>query len=101
MYSFFVSSETEKPWIKVRPLDPQLEPKNLASLKVEVGRRWNQLYLLDILKEGDLRIGFTPLFKSPTPFEILPREILQKRIKPPLSFNNSKISTENPRILFH
>jgi hypothetical protein len=56
------------------------------------------LYLPDILKEGDLRIGFTPLFKSPTPFEVLPREILQKRIKPPQSFNNSKISTENPLI---
>jgi TnpA family transposase len=69
-----------KPWIKVSPLDPQPEPKNLASLKVEVGRRWNQLYLLDILKEADLRIGFTSLFKSPTPFEKLPREILQKRL---------------------
>ncbi len=69
-----------KPWIKVSPLDPQPEPKNLAILKVEVGRRWNQLYLLDILKEADLRIGFTSLFKSPTPFEKLPREILQKRL---------------------
>jgi TnpA family transposase len=69
-----------RPWIKVSPLDPQPEPKNLASLKVEVGRRWNQLYLLDILKEADLRIGFTFLFKSPTPFEKLPREILQKRL---------------------
>ena len=69
-----------KPWIKVTPVDPQPEPKNLASLKAEVGRRWNQLYLLDMLKEGDLRIGFTPLFKSPTPHEILPREILQRRL---------------------
>jgi TnpA family transposase len=69
-----------KPWIKVSPLDPQPEPKNLASLKAEVGRRWSQLYLLDMLKEADLRIGFTPLFKSPTPFEKLPREILQKRL---------------------
>jgi hypothetical protein len=33
-----------------------------------------------MLKEGDLRIGFTPLFKSPTPHEILPREILQRRL---------------------
>ncbi|MCE8429689.1 MAG: Tn3 family transposase [Candidatus Methanoperedens sp.] len=69
-----------KPWIKVSPLDAQPEPKNLASLKVEVGRRWNQLYLLDILKEADLRIGFTHLFKSPTLLEKLPREILQKRL---------------------
>lgn len=69
-----------RPWIKVSPLDPQPEPKNLASLKVEVGKRWNQLYLLDILKEADLRIGFTHLFKSPTTIEKLPREILQKRL---------------------
>ncbi len=69
-----------KPWIKVSPLDPQPEPKNLASLKAEVGRRWSQVYLLDILKEADLRIGFTPLFKSSTPHEILSREILQKRL---------------------
>jgi len=69
-----------KPWIKVTPVDPQPEPKNLAGLKAEVGRRWNQLYLLDMLKEGDLRIGFTPLFKSPTPHEILPRDILQRRL---------------------
>jgi hypothetical protein len=64
----------------VTPVDKQPEPKNLATLKAEVGRRWNQLYLLDMLKEGDLRIGFTTLFKSPTPHEILPREILQRRL---------------------
>lgn len=69
-----------RPWIKVSPLDPQPEPKNLASLKIEVVRQWNQLYLLDILKEADLRIGFTHLFKSPTLLEKLPREILQKRL---------------------
>jgi hypothetical protein len=65
--------------IKVSPLDPQPEPKNLAILKVEVGRRWNQLYLLDILKEADLRIGFTSLFKSPTPFEELNSDFLKSR----------------------
>ena len=31
-------------------------------------------------QRGLLRIGFTPLFKSPTPHEILPREILQRRL---------------------
>jgi TnpA family transposase len=75
-----ITIKNGKPWIKVTPVDPQPEPRNLAGLKAEVGRRWNQLYLLDMLKEGDLRIGFTPLFKSPTPHEILPREILQRRL---------------------
>ncbi len=75
-----ITRKQGKPWIKVTPVEPQPEPKNLAGLKAEVGRRWNQLYLLDMLKEGDLRIGFTPLFKSPTSHEILPREILQRRL---------------------
>ncbi len=69
-----------KPWIKVTPLDPQPEPRNLASLKAEVGTRWSQVYLLDMLKEADLRIGFTTLFKSPTSHEILPRDALQVRL---------------------
>lgn len=69
-----------KPWIKVTPLDPQPEPKNLAALKAEVGKRWSQIFLLDMLKEADLRIGFTRLFKSPASHEVLPREILQIRL---------------------
>src|SRR5438132_2029473 len=35
--------------------------------------------LLDILKEADLRIGFTQHFKSPATRETLDRETLQKR----------------------
>ncbi len=69
-----------KPWIKVSPLDPQPEPRNLTGLKTEVGNRWSQVYLLDILKEADLRIGFTNLFKSPTSHEILSSETLQIRL---------------------
>ena len=33
-----------------------------------------------MLKEADLRIGFTNLFKSPTSHEILPRDTLQVRL---------------------
>ena len=62
------------------PLDPQPEPKNLAALKAEVGKRWQQIYLLDMLKEADIRIGFTNLFKTPTSHEILSRDILQIRL---------------------
>jgi TnpA family transposase len=75
-----VTKKNGKPWIKLSPVDPQPEPANLTGLKVEVGRRWNQLYLLDMLKEADLRIGFTAFLKSPTPHEVLPREILQRRL---------------------
>jgi TnpA family transposase len=69
-----------KAWIKVSPLNPQPEPKNLAALKAEVGKRWQQIYLLDMLKEADIRIGFTNLFKTPTSHEILSRDILQIRL---------------------
>jgi TnpA family transposase len=75
-----ITRKNGKPWIKVTQVDPQPEPKNLASLKAEIGRRWSQVYLLDMLKEADLRIGFTTLFKSPTPHEILSRKILQIRL---------------------
>jgi TnpA family transposase len=36
--------------------------------------------LLDILKETDLRVGFTRQFKSPTAWEVLDRDVLQKRL---------------------
>ncbi|MGC1951140.1 MAG: Tn3 family transposase [Gammaproteobacteria bacterium] len=75
-----ITKRNGKPWIKVTPLEPQPEPKHLTALKAEVGRRWEQVYLLDILKETDLRLGFTRLLKSPTPQEALPRETLQIRL---------------------
>jgi len=67
-------------WIQLTPLDPQPEPPYLASLKGEVGRRWSMTSLLDILKEADLRIGFTNRFKSLGTREILDRATLQKRL---------------------
>ena len=36
--------------------------------------------LLDILKEADLRLGFTRHFHSPATREVLARDILQKRL---------------------
>jgi Tn3 transposase DDE domain/Domain of unknown function (DUF4158) len=75
-----ITKKNGRQWIKLTPVDPQPEPKNLVSLKAEIGSRWKQLYLLDMLKEGDLRVGFTSLLKSPTPHENLPREILRRRL---------------------
>jgi hypothetical protein len=67
-------------WIKVSPLTPQPEPPNLLALKAEVARRWPMTNLLDVLKETDLRVGFTEAFHSPTPREHLDRVELQCRI---------------------
>ena len=45
--------------IVVSPLDAQPEPPNLPHLKAEIARRWPMTSLLDMLKEADLRVGFT------------------------------------------
>jgi TnpA family transposase len=75
-----ITERNDKPWIKVAKLKPQPEPKNLVVLKAEIGRRWGQLFLLDVFKEAALRTGFPNLFKSPALYETLPRETLQIRL---------------------
>jgi len=66
--------------IKVSPLTPQPEPPNLLALKADVACRWPMTNLLDVLKETDLRVGFTRAFHSPTPREHLDRDELQYRL---------------------
>jgi hypothetical protein len=63
-------------WIKLSPLAAQPEPQNLLALKSEIGRRWPMTSLLDVLKETDLRLGFTQAFRSATAFESLDRATL-------------------------
>ncbi len=72
--------KNKKSWIKLSPLNPQDEPVNLVRLKAEITRRWPMTSLLDILKETDLRVGFSEQFKSASTREILDRDILQKRL---------------------
>jgi TnpA family transposase len=67
-------------WIKLSPLLSQPEPANLVALKEEIARRWPMTSLLDMLKETDLRVGFTHLFRSPTAWENLDRDTLQYRL---------------------
>ncbi len=66
--------------IVLTPSDPQPEPVQLLRLKTEVGRRWPMTSLLDVLKETDLRVGFTEAFKSLGSRENLDRETLQHRL---------------------
>jgi TnpA family transposase len=67
-------------WIKVSPLTAEEEPLGLARLKAEVASRWGMNNLLDILKEADLRLGFTDIFKTAAVREQLERPVLQKRL---------------------
>ena len=66
--------------IRLSPLKPRPEPPNLGRLKGEVGRRWAATSLLDILKEADLRVGFTGAFASAATREILDGATLQRRL---------------------
>jgi len=66
--------------ISVTPLERQPEPAGLVALKAEIGRRWPMTGLLDMLKEADLRLGFTRAFRTVTDHENLPRSVLQERL---------------------
>jgi hypothetical protein len=66
--------------IHLSPLEPQPEPPQLVQLKAEVLRRWPMTSLLDMLKETDLRVGFTAAFQSLATREILDYEIRQPRL---------------------
>jgi TnpA family transposase len=72
--------ETGKGRICLSPLTAVPDPPHLNALKAEVNRRWPLTGLLDMFKESDLRVGFTEVFKSPTPWEKLDRETLQRRL---------------------
>jgi TnpA family transposase len=66
--------------IALAPLEKQAEPEGLIALKAEIGRRWPMTNLLDMLKEADLRIGFTDAFRTVTEHENLGRAALQERL---------------------
>ena len=75
-----LSSKKEKGWLKVTPLSKQPEPPNLAKLTAAIVRLWPMTNLLDILKETELRIGFSEAFRSVGQREILAPEVLQRRL---------------------
>lgn len=67
-------------WISLSPLGKQVEPRNLRLLKEEMLVRWANTSLLDVVKEAELRIGFTEVFRSATSFESMSRLLLQPRL---------------------
>lgn len=66
--------------ISISPFDPVPEPVNLSRLKAEIMKRWPMTSLLDILKEADLRVNFTELFKTSASREVISKDLLQKRL---------------------
>lgn len=67
-------------WIKVSPYEAQEEPANLRYLKGYISQRWWMTDLLDMLKEVDLRVGFTKNFGSLTGQQRLSQQELQRRL---------------------
>jgi TnpA family transposase len=66
--------------ITLTSFEPQPEPPNLTAVKAMMTRTWPMTSLLDMLKETDLRLGFTEVLKSPTAYEMLDRAVLQSRL---------------------
>ncbi len=67
-------------WITLTPLDKQPDPPTLTAFKAELNATWPMTSLLDMVKETDLRLGFTDALKSPTAYETLERSVLQPRL---------------------
>lgn len=66
--------------IHLTPLDRQPEPPNTAALKREIGRRWSDVELIDIIKEVDLRVNFTSAFRTSASRGALDPALLQQRL---------------------
>ncbi|ATE60022.1 Tn3 family transposase [Thauera sinica] len=66
--------------IHLTPFDPLVEPPNTAALKREIGRRWSDVELIDIVKEVDLRVNFSASFRTAASREALDPAVLQRRL---------------------
>jgi Tn3 transposase DDE domain len=66
--------------IRLTPLALLPAPLHLERVKAEILRRWPMTSLLDVLKEADLRVGFSHIFRSLASREILDRSTLQQRL---------------------
>ena len=87
--------------IAVSPLERQPEPGGLVTLKAEIARRWPMTGLLDMLKEADLRIGFTAALRTVTDHENLPRSVLQERLLVNRSARLEDLTTEAAQRVFN
>ena len=67
-------------WIHLTPLPPKPAPANIEALKATVADEWPMTGLLDMVKEADLRLGFTDRLRSPTAYEALDRAVLRPRL---------------------
>ena len=73
-------SKKGKGRISVSPLVEQEEPTNIRGLTAALVRRWPMTNLLDLLKDTELRVGFTEALRGAGTREALERHTLQRRL---------------------
>jgi len=75
-----ITSRRGAGWITVSPLQAHSDPENINAVKAEVTAGWPMTSLLDMVKEADLRLGFTDALGSPMAYETLDRAELRPRL---------------------
>lgn len=75
-----VTTKKGKGRICVTPLDEQPEGPNIVALTAALVQRWPMTNLLDILKETELRVRLAECFRSVGAREVLPANVLQRRM---------------------
>ena len=75
-----LTSKMGKGRIVLSPSAPVPEAPHLDHLKAALMGRWPMTNLLDILKETELRVGFTDVFRTVGVREVLPPEVLRRRL---------------------
>jgi TnpA family transposase len=75
-----VTTKRGKGRISVTPLDEQPEPPNIIKLTAALVEHWPMTNLLDILKETELRVRFTDVFRTVGSREVLAEDVLQRRL---------------------
>ena len=75
-----ITTKRGKGRISVTPLDEQPEPPNIVKLTAALVDRWPMTNLLDVLKETELRVRFTDVFRTVGSREMLAANVLQRRL---------------------
>lgn len=75
-----VTTKGGKGRISVTPLDEQPEPTNIVKLTASLVEHWPMTNLLDVLKETELRVRLTDVFRTVGSREVLASNVLQRRL---------------------
>jgi TnpA family transposase len=75
-----ITSKKGKGRLSITPLEKQPEPPNLLNLTAALVEHWPMTNLLDILKETELRVGFTDAFRTVGAREVLDAGVLRRRL---------------------